>query len=442
LPEQGSQQMHEHTPYRPPSLAVIVDPYSSGAQLAPAFVKRGVPVAAVLTAKTPPAVYASSYRPGDFKQIIIADGDLAGLAQQVAALGPCCVLAGCESGVELAEQLAPLVVPTMANVAELAKARRHKGHMAAAVTAAGLPSIRQICSSNAEQVADWIASSGLTGRDLVIKPPKSASTDGVTLVPHGAGWHEVFDSMLGSSNRLGLVNDVLVVQEFAEGTEYVVDTFSHDGVHAVTDVCRYDKVHNGGFMAIYDTMEWLSPDHPAVPGLVGYARAVLDAVGVRFGAAHIEIMQTADGPRLIEIGARPHGGGHPRFCLLATGDSQVERTARYFAGDRDIPSSYQLLTHTLVVFHMARAAGHVGDIARLDEIEALPTHYESVHNFAAGDRIRTTTDLFGSLDLGFVVLNGVHRSQIWRDYEKIRAAEADMFVYDQKETAAVLEAGS
>jgi ATP-grasp domain len=431
--------MYELSAYRPEGPAVIVDPHSSGNQLAPAFARRGVPVIAVLSAPTPPAGCAP-HRVDDFTQIIISDGDLAGLAQKVAELGPRCVLAGCERGVELAEQLAPLVVPEVANVAELAEARRHKGHMAAAVAAAGLPSIRQICSNDAEQIADWIASSGLTGRDLVIKPPKSSGTDGVTLVPNGASWREVFNSILGSRNRLGLVNDVIVVQEFAKGIEYVVDTFSHDGVHTVSDVCRYTKVNSGAFMAVYDTLEWLSPDEPVVAGLVEYARAALDAVGFRFGAAHTEIMQTADGPRLIEINARPHGGGQPRFCLLGTGDSQVERTARYFAGQRDIPASYQLLSHTLIVFHMARAAGHVGDTAGLDEIKALRTYYDSSHNFAAGDTIKATTDLFASFDLGSVVLNGADRGQIWRDYEHIRAVEAGMFLRDANETPGLVEA--
>jgi biotin carboxylase len=418
--------MHEHS-YRPDGPAVIVDPHSSGTQLAPAFAKRGVPVAAVLTAATPPAGCAP-HRPDHFTQTIIFDGDLTALAGKVAKLGPRCVLAGCERGVELAEQLAPLVVPQVANVAELADARRHKGHMAAAVAAAGLPSVLQICSSDADEVADWIASSGLTGHDIVIKPPKSSGTDGVTLVRHGTGWRELFDSMLGAQNRLGLVNDTLVVQEFAKGTEYVVDTFSHDGVHTVSDVCRYTKVNDGAAMAVYDTLEWISPDDSVVAGLVEYARAALDAVGFRFGATHTEIMQTANGPRLIEINARPHGSGQPRFCLLATGDSQIERTARYFAGARDIPASYQLLTHTLIVFHMARAAGHVGDTEGLDKIKRLPTYYDSVHNFAPGDTITATTDLFDSLDLGSVVLNGADRDQIWRDYEQIRAVEAGMFV--------------
>lgn len=411
----------------PSGPAVIVDPYSSGAQLAPAFAARGVETVAVVSAPKPPSVYASSYRPQDFSEIIVGDGDLDALVARVRSLRPRCILAGCESGVELAERLAPLVVPEVANVAALAGARRHKGEMADAVARSGHRTIAQVCATDAAQVSRWIESTGLSGRDLVIKPPKSASTDGVTLIPEGRGWEEVFHRALNSTNRLGIVNDCLIIQQYVEGTEYVVDTFSHDGVHTVTDVCRYTKVRNGPHMAVYDTMEWIDPDLPVVGELISYTRGVLDAVGLRFGAAHVEIMHTADGPVLIELGARPHGGGQPRFCLRATRDSQIERTVRYFTGERDLPTGYQLVEQMLVVFHIVRQNVHVAAVDGVARIRALPTYHYSSHNFAPGDRLEATKDLFGSLDIGFVVLCGPERAALWKDYQAIRAIEAVLF---------------
>ena len=421
MPDWGSAR-------QPDGPAVIVDPYSSGALLAPAFARRGIRPIAVLTAARPPDVYASSYRPPDFAEVLVYDGDIDDLTRRVAALGPRCVLAGCESGVELTEVLAPAVVPDVANVAALAGARRHKGEMAAAVARAGYRTIPQICATEADQVARWIDEAGLAGRDLVIKPPKSASTDGVTFVAGGRGWREMFEGAIGGTNRLGLVNDALVVQQHVEGTEYVVDTFSHDGVHTVADVCQYSKLRNGPYMAVYDALEWMDPNAPVVADLVAYTSGVLDSVGMRFGAAHVEVMDTEDGPVLIELGARAHGGGQPKFCLLATNDSQIERTARYFDGERDIPVSYQLAQQMLAVFHLAHAAGRVADTDGLERIRQLATYCDSTHNFAVGDDIEMTKDAFGSLALGFVVLSGHDRDQIWRDYARIRAIEAEMFV--------------
>ena len=412
----------------PAGPVVIVDPYSSGAQLAPAFRAYGVPVVAVGTADEPPEVYASSYRPGDFDEIIIFAGSLDPIVERLRALRPRCVLAGCESGVELADALAPLVVPEVANVPELAAARRHKGEMAAAVARAGLPIIPQLSTNDPDEVARWLDRTGLHGADLVIKPPKSASTDGVTRIKNGQAWRSVFDAELGRRNRLGLVNDVLVVQQYVTGTEYVVDTFSYEGIHTVNDVCRYRKVDNGPHMAIYDSMEWVPPSDPELPEIIKYAFGVLDAVGMRYGPAHVELMATADGPRMIEVGARAHGGGQPKFCQVATGESQVTRTAGYFGGNTAPRGDYELLKHMLVVFHIASAAGTVSGTGVLDEMRTLPSHHFSVRQFEDGDRIELTKDLFGTLDLGFVVLAHPDRDQVSADYARVRELESRLVI--------------
>jgi len=352
--------------------------------------------------------------------------------QRLRELAPRCVLPGTETGVELADQLAAAVVEDVANVPRLISARRHKGEMARAAAAAGLPVIRQICSADADEVAAWIEREGLAGRDLVIKPPKSASTDGVTRVPGGHGWRSVFHAQLGHPNQWDVINETMLVQEHVTGTEFVVDTFSHAGVHTVTDVCQYRKIDNGPHMAVYDSMEWLRPDDPVVSGLVGYTRAVLDAVGMRYGAAHVELMQTGDGPRLIELNARPHGGGQPTFCRVATGDSQVDRAVRFFARQGEIPLSYTLHQHMLVVFLIARSAGVVRNAEVLDEVRSLPSHNHSSIGVRNGSRIERTKDLLTTLALGFVVLANPDRDQLMSDYRQVRRIEAGLVVADDR----------
>lgn len=414
------------TTSNPQGPAVIVDPYSSGALFAPAFAEAGVPVVAVLSEPAPPFVYASSYRPQDFSQIIVMTDNLSEVVDRLRELQPRCVLAGCESGVELADAIAPQVVANLANVKEKASARRHKGDMAAAVAQAGLPIIAQLCTDNADEVEEWLYQENPIGRDLVIKPPKSASTDGVTKVAKGEGWREVFYEMLGKHNRLGILNNKLVVQEYVTGIEYVVDTISYEGKHSISDICRYHKINNGQYMAIYDCMEWLPPTIRVYDQIVAYARDVLDAVGMRFGTSHVELMLTEHGPRLIEVGTRPHGGGHPRFCRIATGDSQVDRIVRYFTCQGAIPDSYKLINHVLVVFLICRTRGRVNNVEIFDRVRELQSHHFSVIKIRNNDWLEPTKDLFASLDLGFVVLANEDESQIMADYQLIRSLEQQL----------------
>lgn len=408
--------------------AIIVDPYSSGAFYAGAFKELGVPVVGVMSTPEPPDVYASSFRPRDFERILVAnDEDLEPLISELVALEPRCILTGCESGVELTDAISPKVLPKRSNDPDKALARRHKGEMGRAVASAGLPIARQICTDSADEVEKWLDEEGIRGQDLVIKPPKSASTDGVTKINGGRQWREIFAKMLGTNNRLGFKNDKIVVQEFMHGVEYAVDTASYDGRHAVASICRYNKTDNAGYMAIYDTMDWMPPDFQGAAEIKRYARQVLDAVGVRYGTSHIEIMLTNQGPRLVEIGVRPHGGGHPQFCRIATGSSQVDLIARSFADNSLQHQDYTLRTNMTIVFLLCKREGKVINRAALDKISDLPSHHFSKINIQQGDFIKPTADLFASLELGFVALSNADSRQITADYNAIRELEATLF---------------
>jgi len=305
---------------------------------------------AVLTTEQPPNVYATSFNEADFAQIIKAHGDYDCVVKQLNVLKPVCIVAGCESGVELTDRLITSLLPQYGNDMSLASARRHKGDMGKAVSAAGLDTIKQVCTSNEHDVSLWLQHEKLENSNLIIKPSKSAGTDDVTRILNGKGWQTIFNNMVGTTNKLGLVNDDLIVQEYITGTEYVIDTFSFNGNHSICDICEYRKRQNGDFIAIYDSMKWLSPHFEHYDVLIDYTKKVLDAVGLKYGTAHIEVMLTKNGPKLIEIGARPHGGGHPIFCRLATGDSQLDRAVRYFTSVQNIPMSYELSSYLQVVF--------------------------------------------------------------------------------------------
>ena len=421
----------------PDGPAVVVDPFSSGGFYAPAFKEAGVPVVTVLSRQEVHPVYLPSFHPEDFQEVIRFTGDLGPVVRRLLQLQPRCILPGTEVGVELADQLAAQVIPDVANVPELTSARRHKWEMAQAAAKAGIPIIRQICTDDPAEVSAWIEREGLAGHDLVVKPPKSASTDGVTRVHRGHGWREVFDAQLGKPNQWDVLNDRMLVQEHVTGTEFVVDSFSYEGIHTFTDVCRYKKTDNGPHMAVYDSMEWIPVDEAEVPALLDYTRRVLDAIGMRFGAAHVEVMLTESGPRLIEVNARPHGGGQPRFCRVATGSSQIDRAVRYFARLGDIPLGYELNQRLIVVFLINRTTGVIRNIETLDAVRNLPSYHFVSIQVSNGDRVQQTKDLLTTLALGFVVLVHKDREQIMADYEAVRRIERGLIVEPDEEVLAL-----
>src|SRR5439155_10017889 len=118
--------------------------------------------------------------------------------------------------------------------------------------AAGLPRLRTICTDDPDEVAAWIDRSGLAGRPLVLKPPKSGGTEDVHLAKAGEDWRPQFDRILGAINRFDLRNDAVIVQEYASGMEYLIDLYSVDGRHGVVNVCSYLRHSKSDRIGVYD----------------------------------------------------------------------------------------------------------------------------------------------------------------------------------------------
>lgn len=417
--------------------AIVVDPLGTGQEYPAAFAEAGVEVVAVLSRPEPIALYAASWHPENFRHVHVWDGDPAGvpaLAGTLCGYHPLCLIAGSETGVELAEALVQLVVPGTGHRPELAAARRDKWAMAEAVRAAGVPHLRQLCSAEPTEIAAWLADTGLAGDRIVLKPPKSAATDNVHLVAAGEDWRPVFDLILGKMNEFGLRNDAVLVQEFAAGTEYLIDSYSVDGRHGLVDVCRYSKQQRGDRIGVYDLVDFLPADHPDVAGLWAYARRVLDAVGVRNGCCHTEVIATPDGPRLLEVGARPAGGGHQMITKLATGTNHIERTvAHRVRGEFD--PSYELVRYVCSVVISSPRAGTWRNADVFDGVESLPTFHVKHFYYGSGDTVPAPAGL--SSMLGWVVLASPDHEAMQADYRRIRELERQVLVTDAEPSLAV-----
>ncbi|HZB47586.1 MAG TPA: ATP-grasp domain-containing protein [Mycobacteriales bacterium] len=405
--------------------AIVVDPYSAAREYGPAFRARGVPTVAVLSTPAPLPAFAAAWHPEDFDRTVCFDGDLDRLAARLAAERPVCVVPGIESGVELAEALGERLRPGEGNTPGSTAARRDKWRMAQAVRAAGVPALRQVCTDDPAQVADWLAETGLAGARLVVKPPKSGGTEDVHVVAAGADWRPYFDRLLGAPNRFGARNAAVLVQEFAAGTEYVVDTYSVAGRLGIAQVCRYAKRACGDRLGIYQSTEVVPPDHPHVPVLADYVRRVADAVGLRNGCGHAEVMLTPDGPRLVEIAARLAGNPLPLTCRLATGDSQVDRTLRHRL-DGTFTPDYRLERHARIVCLSAARAGRLENAELLAAAAGLGTA-QAVHlPHHTGEVVPATTDLFTSL--GWVVLADPDQTAVAADHDRLRELERQLVI--------------
>lgn len=264
-------------------------------------------------------------------------GSIEETLRQVAAYDPVAVIAGGEIGVELADALSE-ALGLATNGTALSAARRDKYTMIEAVKAAGVPVGRQLRITSESELRRWHEQ--IDGR-TVVKPVRSAGSEGVHFCASPGEAAAAYHTLLGQTNLFSEPNESVVAQEYLTGTEYVVNTVSREGRHHVSDIWRTVRFNVNGTMDLLGSF-YIIPSKGAVQDqLAAYACRVLDAVGIRYGPAHIEIRTTADGPRLIEIGARIGGSDNPYYAMLATGESQLNWTVDAYVNPARFDSRYQ-----------------------------------------------------------------------------------------------------
>ena len=402
--------------------AVIVDAYSTGARLAPRFAEAGLRSIHVQSSPDMPDFYLRSFRPEDFAENIIHEGDLDVTVARVRAQDPAFVVVGSEPGVLLSDALSErLGLPS--NGTELSRARRDKHEMAKALRAAGLRAVEEMKSADAAEAAAWAAERGEW--PVVVKPLDSAGTDGVVLCEDPAAVEAAFAAMLGRPNALLGANTELLVQEFLQGTQLFCNSISWEGTHHISEIWRDTKRRVKGNL-VYD-FEDLLPRHGEQQDQVApYVERVLDALGIRFGPAHTEVMLTADGPVLVESGARMHGSVRDDVIDRCTPSHPTVVAEAYLdpaSVARRAAAPYELAAASRCVMLISQHAGKIVSAKGMETIEALPSFAGSIAVSQPGELLERTVDLFSCP--GMIYLVDADRERLRADYERLRELEAD-----------------
>jgi hypothetical protein len=410
--------------------AVVVDAYSTGARLAPRFAAAGLPVVHVQSSPRLPEFYARAFRAGDFVENVVHEGDLEATAARLAAHGPAFVVVGAEPGVPLADALSErLGLPS--NGTALSPARRDKNAMNEALRSAGLRTAEALKTGEAAAAVAWAAERG--GAPVVVKPLDSAGTDGVSICADAAAIEAAFAENLGRPNALHGANEELLVQELLEGTQLFVNSVSWGGVHHVSEVWRDNKLRAGANF-IYDYEELLPRHGEQQDQVVPYVESVLDALGIRYGPAHTEVMLTATGPVLVESGARMHGSVPDEIVDRCTPSHQTLTAEAYLdprAVERRAARPYELMAGAYCVMLISQHEGRIASDAGLREIEALPSFAGTISMLGPGDTLKKTIDLFSCP--GIIYLVDPDRDRLKADYDRIRELDAEGAVFDLEE---------
>jgi hypothetical protein len=408
-------------------MIVLTNPVSSGTALADAFDEAGVDCVHVYDRSL-----ADDADDGRWAGRTLVHRELCETARTLAGLGASAVVAASEFGVTLADELAGLLgLPH--NVASVSRARRDKFLMAQAIAAAGLP-----VAWSASVRSPTELSRVLAGRrfPVMIKPRSSAGSDGCRVCHTAAEARTAFDEIFAGLNLLGEVNDEILVQEYLDGPQFIVNTVSMGGRHVLADFyhCRVDNTDTGA--PVYRHIRAPLRLDDSDQEIIDYALSCLDALGVVDGAAHTELRYTAMGPRLIEVNSRVMGPcltPDPYFAALGITHQHlvVERYVDPGRFSQRFDTGYAPKGALAKVFLRAHRDGVLSGMPGVATLRGLPGFHSVARlpriGHAVPDRLLTT----GASGIAFLVHED--EARLFRSLAIIHELEDSGRFYDVSE---------
>ena len=425
----------------------VVDPYSTGAHVAAEAYYRGFKVIAVWSDECGELADHIPHEVAAIEDLYVAEisypnatvPTLAALGKAIADAAAKVgatfehIIAGGESGVKVAENLANLLGLRGNSTVDGFENRRDKKFQQEKVKESGLRSVRQLQGTAWTNEVEAFCKQEMP---LIIKPVESCGSDGVKLCKTIEEAEQHFELLMSGQRKVGAQGAAVLCQEFLQGAEYVVDCVSRDGVHKCTFVWVYDKreANGGGF--VYFGMIPVPSDDPVVQLLIDYTFGCIDALKISNGATHNEVMLTKDGPCLVEVNCRAHGHGGawlPLTDRCTNGITQVRSNIDIFVDGAafdaipTVPRPFHA-SGTVVMLVSYQEALEVHATPGYETIKALPSFVSISESVVVGKPVKLTVDLFDCA--GLVVLVHDDAKAIEADLATIRKLEEDCELFE------------
>jgi biotin carboxylase len=423
---------------------VVCTPYSTGCCIAKEVMKRGYKMICLWSSGFSEAMklHVPKSANGLKWELVLDEQDTIELTAMVVnseanlhGMKVVSVICGGEAGVDLADALSEHL-GFVTNGTDIPN-RRDKKVQQELIRDAGLRATRQACSDKFEDVEEFLRTEQYP---VILKPLDSAGSDGVKKCDTFEEAKEHFHYLMEEHNMVNGGNcGQVLCQEFLKGKEYVVDHVSRDGVHKTVMLWVYDKHPANGASFVYYGDIPVDSESPEAKALIPYCRGVLDALGVKHGPSHGEFIMTEDGPCLVEMNCRAHGGDgiwQPLCRGLTGGYNQVDATAdAYFNKEKffalpDKPCS-PFKTNGQCVDLVSYKAGTVKAIPGYDVMRILPSFVHMECNIKPGSKVKKTVDL--ATDAGTLVVMNKNKEALDRDISLIRHMETTGVLFHLEE---------
>ncbi len=231
----------------------------------------------------------------------------------------------------------------------------------------------------------------------ITKPTDSSGSRGIVL----AHSPEELITAVAYSAENGRGGDV-IVEEYMQGPEVSVEVIVYQGETHILQIT--DKLTTGAPRFV--EMGHSQPsrlDAATIEGIRDLTRRAVQAIGIQNGPAHVEMMITEQGPKMVELGARMGGDCITTHLVpLSTGVDMIKATIDICLGQTpDLTPKWQ---RGSAIRYFEVPCGIITAIEHVDEAKALPGVQEIAFTAKVGDY---AGGIYSSADrIGFVIADG------------------------------------
>jgi biotin carboxylase len=213
---------------------------------------------------------------------------------------------------------------------------RDKARCRDILKAHGIPSVRYRMVHTLEEALDAVIE---TGYPAVVKPTTGVGKVLTAIVQNEAELRAHFACVEQSYEglRAGVKEEVtleFIVEEFVRGSLYSVELgVSAHGEYIPFAILKRKLGRHNAILEAGSTIP-TGLSNAQYDEVSDYCARVVKALGLDLGIFHVEFIQTADGPRLVEVNPRIGGAVIPELIRNSTGGDMFEVLIRTYLGER------------------------------------------------------------------------------------------------------------
>ena len=273
----------------------------------------------------------------------------------------------------------------------------NKALMRDALRQAGVPIPLYFRVKRKEEFFEAVKRIRSAGYQCILKPADNSGSRGIDLLKEDTDLDQAYEYTHQYSR-----GGEIVVEEFMVGPEVSVETLAIGGDIHVIQIT--DKITTGA--PYFVEMGHSQPsqlDEETRKKIAEVAIAANKAIGITDGPSHTEIKVTADGPKIVELGARLGGDCITTHLVpLSTGVDMVECSIRIALGEK--PDVSKKWNNGAAIRYLETPTGIIETICGTDEAKAVPGVMQvSIvhHEGERANEIRSSGDR-----VGFVIARG------------------------------------